>query len=344
MTRSSASGSAAGRDSATGVLADEAAGVPSAQVAATSGPGADTSERSAVLEFSTSDEDSVDLTEVGFEPVVAQTGAESDQFLPRRVRPVKRSRSWRRRLVGAFAMLFALSAMGGMYSAFASASSADQTVAAGDATAGRQLYSIACITCHGANLQGVTDRGPSLLGTGGAATYYQVATNRMPLVQQGAQAARKQTIYTTQQINDLVAYVQSVGGGPNVPTGDVRDMQNLAEGGELFRLNCASCHNFAGRGNVLSAGKKIPSLTKSTDYELYTAMLSGPGNMPVFNNNQLTPEQKSEIIAYIQTLKAEADTGGAGLARLGPITEGLVIWVAGIGAVLAIIIWIGRKA
>jgi ubiquinol-cytochrome c reductase cytochrome c subunit len=121
-------------------------------------------------------------------------------------------------------------------------------------------------------------------------------------------------------------------------------MENLAEGGELFRLNCASCHNFAGRGNSLSAGKKIPSLLDSTDTQIYTAMVSGPENMPVFSENQLTPEQKHQIIAYIQTLNAQADPGGAGLARVGPITEGLVIWVIGIGAILILIMWIGAKA
>ena len=31
---------------------------------------------------------------------------------------------------------------------------------------GKDLYEQACITCHGANLQGVKDRGPSLIGTG----------------------------------------------------------------------------------------------------------------------------------------------------------------------------------
>jgi ubiquinol-cytochrome c reductase cytochrome c subunit len=287
----------------------------------------------------------LDDTALGFESSVAQTGTETDDLLPRRVKPVRRKGGWRRRVVSGFVLLFALTAMGGIYSAFASASTSTQTAASGDPDAGRQLFSVSCITCHGANLDGVKDRGPSLLGVGGAATYFQVSTGRMPLAAQGAEAVRKDPHFTSEQIADLVAYVQSVGGGPSVPTDpNLRDMQNLAEGGELFRLNCAACHNFAGRGNSLSAGKKVPSLQDSTDEQLYTAMLSGPENMPVFSDNQLTPDQKKQIIAYIQTLKAQADPGGAGLARVGPITEGLVIWVVGIGAILIVIMWIGAKS
>ena len=33
---------------------------------------------------------------------------------------------------------------------------------------GKQLYDTSCVTCHGVNLQGVQDRGPSLIGVGEA--------------------------------------------------------------------------------------------------------------------------------------------------------------------------------
>ena len=32
-------------------------------------------------------------------------------------------------------------------------------------------------------------------------------------------------------------------------------------------------------------------------------MLTGPENMPVFGDNQLTPEEKRSIINYVQTIK-----------------------------------------
>jgi ubiquinol-cytochrome c reductase cytochrome c subunit len=73
-------------------------------------------------------------------------------------------------------------------------------------------------------------------------------------------------------------------------------------------------------------------------------MLSGPENMPVFSDNQITPQQKHEIISYIQYLKASKDPGGAGLARIGPVSEGLLVWTAGLGVLVVTILWIGAKS
>jgi ubiquinol-cytochrome c reductase cytochrome c subunit len=165
----------------------------------------------------------------------------------------------------------------------------------------------------------------------------------MPLVRQEADAHAKPPVFSDEEIDQLMAYVQAHGGGPTVPSGDLRD-GDLAQGGELFRLNCASCHNFVGEGGALSSGKAAPSLKNATDLEIYTAMLTGPENMPVFGDNQLTPEQKRSIINYVQTIKQQADPGGAGIGRIGPVSEGLVIWVVGIGAMLFGIFWMGSKA
>jgi ubiquinol-cytochrome c reductase cytochrome c subunit len=85
-------------------------------------------------------------------------------------------------------------------------------------------------------------------------------------------------------------------------------------------------------------------LHQATDPEIYAAMLSGPENMPVFSDNQLTPDQKKAIITYIQTLKASKDPGGASLARLGPVTEGLLLWTAALGLLIGVILWIGARS
>ena len=224
-----------------------------------------------------------------------------------------KGRRLRRRLSGALALALALGAVGVGYSTVAAAA-APEARAASDAPAadpveirkGRQLYEQGCMTCHGQNLQGVQDRGPSLLGVGEAAVYFQVSTGRMPVARQEAQIERKEPKYTEEQTLQLAAYVQSVGGGPELPTGDLRgDDANLAEGGELFRLNCASCHNFAGRGGALSAGKYAPSLTPADDLTMWTAMLSGPQNMPAFSDNQLTKEQKHLLEELAKTLPQE---------------------------------------
>ena len=93
----------------------------------------------------------------------------------------------------------------------------------------------------------------------------------------------------------------------------------------------------------LSAGKVAPSLNVSTDKQIYTAMLSGPESMPVFSDNQLTPTEKRQIIAYVQTLKASKDPGGSGIDRIGPVSEAIVIWAVGVGGLMIAILWIGAR-
>jgi ubiquinol-cytochrome c reductase cytochrome c subunit len=258
----------------------------------------------------------------------------------------RRRSKQRRRLANVAGLMAALVLTGVGYSAVAPGASAadDSTGNPSNAVeAGRELYTRSCITCHGSNLQGVEDRGPSLIGVGEAAVYFQVHTGRMPLVRQEAQAAERQPIFSEEEIDQLMAYVQANGGGPTLPSGDLR-AGDVAEGGELFRLNCAQCHNFVGEGGALSSGKRAPSLQEANDLTIYTAMLSGPENMPVFGDNQLTPDEKRSIINYVQTIHETADPGGAGIGRIGPVGEGLVIWVVGIGALLFGIFWMGSKA
>jgi ubiquinol-cytochrome c reductase cytochrome c subunit len=294
--------------------------------------------------------------EYGFEPAVSATGAADSadgtavhrgDRKSRRPRSVRRRRGGlRRRLAAGVILLAALVSMGGAYAAFATTSGAsDTTTSAQDIAAGRDLYQVTCITCHGENLQGIQGQGPSLIGVGGAAVYFQVSTGRMPAPQQGAYVNRKVAKFDDKQTSQIAAYVESVGGGPAVPTGKLRGSDSeIANGGALFRLNCASCHGATGKGAPLSAGKIAPSLNEATDKELWTAMLSGPENMPVFSDNQLTPIEKRSIIAYIQTLKASADPGGSGIDRIGPVSEAIVIWTAGVGAIIIVIMWIGAKS
>ncbi|MBA3524706.1 MAG: c-type cytochrome [Geodermatophilaceae bacterium] len=249
----------------------------------------------------------------------------------------------RRRLSSGLTLALALGTVGVGYSFLAPSSSAEDSGLSVEAQAGQELFEVGCITCHGANLQGVDNRGPSLVGIGEAAVYFQVSTGRMPCVQNEAQCPVKDPIYTDAEVNQLMAYIQANGGGPTLPTGDLRD-GDLAEGGELFRLNCASCHNFAGRGGALSAGKYAPSLAGSSDLVIYSAMLSGPQSMPVFGDNQLTPEQKRSVINYVQTLKESQDPGGLAIGRAGPVPEGLVIWIVGIAACIGAALWVGSRS
>jgi ubiquinol-cytochrome c reductase cytochrome c subunit len=216
---------------------------------------------------------------------------------------------------------------------------------------GQQIYETSCITCHGANLQGVSDRGPSLIGVGEAAVYFQVSSGRMPMVRNEAQALRKPPKFEGRQIDALGAFVQANGGGPIV----VRDADgsvameslrgnDIARGSELFRMNCASCHNFTGQGGALSSGKFAPPLGPADEQQIYLAMLTGPQNMPKFSDRQLTPEEKRDIVAYVRSASETASPGGYGLGGFGPVAEGMAMWVVGIGAVIGVSLWIGARS
>ncbi len=209
---------------------------------------------------------------------------------------------------------------------------------------GRKLYLEGCSTCHGLSAEGTSD-GPTLIGVGAAAVDFQVSTGRMPLQSGGVQAPRKPRIYNEAEVDQLAAYVASLGPGPAIPSAEQLDLSdaNLQEGGELFRTNCASCHNFVGQGGALTQGKYAPDLSGVTPRIMYEAMLTGPQSMPVFSDASLTPEQKQAIIAFVQDVRQEPNPGGFGLGRVGPVTEGLVTWVVGLGLLIAAAVWIAVK-
>lgn len=159
------------------------------------------------------------------------------------------------------------------------------------------------------------------------------------------QVERKDPSYSEPQITALAAYIATLGPGPAIPTAEQLDTTNadLAVGGELFRTNCAQCHNFAGSGAALTEGKYAPSLMDATPQEVYEAMLTGPQNMPVFGDGTLTVGEKQDILNYVGHLQTQTQPGGASLGSFGPVTEGAMIFTLGFGLLAAAAVWIGAK-
>ncbi|MBV9379381.1 MAG: c-type cytochrome [Streptosporangiaceae bacterium] len=213
-----------------------------------------------------------------------------------------------------------------------------------DIAQGRSLFLDNCSSCHGLEAQG-TPQAPSLIGAGAAAVDFQMSTGRMPAKEQGPQNDRKPVTFTQQQIYDIAGYIASLAPGPQIPSASEVSTAgaDAALGSQLFSTNCTQCHGFAGAGGALTYGKDAPPLTASTPTQIYEAMLTGPEAMPVFGDGTLTPSDKRDIIAYITQTRGETNPGGFSLGRTGPVTEGLVIWLGGLGFLVLIAMWITAK-
>ena len=242
-------------------------------------------------------------------------------------------------------ILIGLVATGGAYAAFSSASATAAVDLSSPAVIneGQKLFAANCSTCHGQQAQG-TENGPSLIGVGSAAVDFQVGTGRMPMQMSGPQAQSKPVQFTDEQIQALAADVASLAPGPAIPSQSQLENGDVAAGGELFRINCAMCHNVAGAGGALTEGKYAPQLTHVSAVHVYEAMLTGPQNMPVFNDLNLTPEEKKDIISYLSYIESNPSAGGLELSNLGPVSEGLFLWVFGLGAIIALTVWITAKS
>ncbi|MCS6710483.1 c-type cytochrome [Brachybacterium sp. EF45031] len=246
-------------------------------------------------------------------------------------------------------LLIALVATGGLYAAFQPRPAQAEEYSAQDVEAGRALFLANCATCHGTEATGLRDSdgntiGPSLVGVGAAAVDFQVGTGRMPMQASGAQAARKPPQMNEEQTRQLAAYVASLAPGPSVPAEEYLSGGDPAKGGEIFRVNCAMCHNAAGAGGALTRGKYAPPVVGLEPRHVYEAMVTGPQNMPVFDDSNLSPEDKRDVIAYLNSLEENGSPGGLSLGSLGPVTEGLYAWTIILTLLMGTAFWLGAKA
>jgi len=245
-------------------------------------------------------------------------------------------------------LIFALFTIGTTFQVASAVNSDTTTVAARSATIeeGKQLFLKGCSSCHGINAEGGAIA-PSLIGVGAASVDFQVGTGRMPMADMSTQAMRKKPVYNAEQVNALATYVASLAPGPAVPTDEVLNYErdgSVAEGGQLFRTNCAMCHNFAAQGGALTQGKYAPTLMGVEPKHIYEAMITGPQSMPVFSDKVITPQEKLSIIKWLKAAEKEPANGGASLGRVGPVTEGLLAWTLGIGALIGVAVWLASKA
>ncbi len=252
----------------------------------------------------------------------------------------------------ALLLLLALFVMGALSTLLApSQQSSADTGTSQQVAQGKALFAVQCASCHGLNGEGQvtnTIQGPPLAGVGAASVEFQVGTGRMPMAYPEAQAPVHPVRFSDAEIAALAAYVATLGPGPAIPAPEEYDtsgvsQEDIARGGELFRTNCSACHNFEGAGGALPGGKYAPSLLDTSNLHIYEAMVTGPQQMPVFNDDVLRPEDKKAIIAYLNDLHSRPNSGGLDLGGLGPVSEGLWAWILGLGSLMFFAIWIAAK-
>jgi quinol---cytochrome-c reductase cytochrome c subunit len=212
----------------------------------------------------------------------------------------------------------------------------------GDPQRGRELYLTGCQSCHGVDARGIQGTAPSLHGVGAASADFYLSTGRMPLDDPRSQPDRTEPAYDRPSLDDLIAYIGSLG-GPAVPEVDVVGGRlNVAEGQRLFTENCAACHQIAGRGGVMS-GAFVPTLLEATPRQVVEAARIGPYVMPRFSEAQLNDRELAAIARYVQYAKHPENPGGWALFNVGPVPEGMVAWLIGLLALLLLIRMLGRN-
>ncbi|HEX2221468.1 MAG TPA: c-type cytochrome, partial [Candidatus Limnocylindria bacterium] len=203
---------------------------------------------------------------------------------------------------------------------------------------GRQLYLSGCASCHGAEGEG-GQYGPSLVGVGAASADYQLRTGRMPAADPEGQQERKRPAYDPEQIRALVAYVASLGEGPEIPEFEI-DESLLTRGAELYIANCAPCHGATANGGATGGGWIAPPLLGVEPLTVAEVIIVGPGQMPAFDFGQ---EDRDAIVTYVEYLKRAPNPGGLEIGGIGPVPEGLVAWAVGATALVGVTILIGRE-
>jgi len=208
---------------------------------------------------------------------------------------------------------------------------------------GQALFASNCSSCHGAQALG-TERGPNLQGLGSGTVDFWVSTGRMPLADSSEQATRKPSRFNRLQTLEIAAWVQSLtpGQGVQVPLVNTSEA-DLQAGNDLFTLNCAACHTITGAGDSLMDGAFAPSLHLATPTQVVEAIRSGPGNMPHFGPGDITNAEARDIAAYVGVLQHPSNPGGFGLGGIGPVGEGFVGLLLGVGVLMLVCFWIGDR-
>ena len=207
----------------------------------------------------------------------------------------------------------------------------------GSVASGAALYLQSCAACHGVAGAG-TANAPAIANAGPALVDFVLRTGRMPLSAPGVPARRGPPAFGEQQIDDLVAYVASLGTGPAIPNVTTSGA-DIAQGRALFIQSCAACHGAGGAGGAVGGNVVAPPLTEADPRTVGEAVTTGPGPMPVFS---FSPQQLDSLAAYVQSLRDPPSPGGLAVTEVGPVAEGFLAGTIGVLTLLVVARWIAR--
>ncbi|MHB1930918.1 MAG: c-type cytochrome [Acidimicrobiales bacterium] len=228
---------------------------------------------------------------------------------------------------------------------------------------GQALFDVHCSSCHG--IAGVgSSRAPRLIHVGAAAADFYLITGRMPLNDAADQPMQHTPFFGKLQIQALVSYIAALPYidhqasllGPGIPsilplcktatsaTATNPDCVTLSFGQETFALNCSQCHQISGAGGMLSKGMVVPSLKNATNLEVAEAIRVGPRPMPGFGPGALNERQLSAVVNYVAYLRHPDSNGGLAISNFGPVAEGFVGILFGLGVLLFVARMMGTRA
>jgi ubiquinol-cytochrome c reductase cytochrome c subunit len=219
---------------------------------------------------------------------------------------------------------------------------------------GRELYQNACASCHGPDPAGPSyyPRVPSLADTGGAAAVnWVLRTGRMPWKDnKGPAIERGEPRFNDEDIRALVVYIGRAVGDAQIPQVDPA-RGDLGRGRALYGQACAACHGMNGAGAALGGENIAVSLQDVTPQDVAEAIKIGPGQMPVGGGladyefgTAHSRQEVDDIAAYVESLRTDPyNEGGAPIGGKGPVPEGFVAWVIGLGLLVVAARWIAGR-
>lgn len=211
---------------------------------------------------------------------------------------------------------------------------------------GATLYATYCSSCHGVHGQG-TQVAPSLIGRSAAYVHFMLDTGRMPAPAPNINEIPRVPRFTYAQMDQIVAYVAGLSPGPVNTSLPLVTSGKVNHGRTLFAENCAQCHGAVGDGASVGTDNVAPDLATATVFQIGEAIRSGPGVMPRFGRDVLSDRDVDDIAYYVNFVETHADepngpnAGGFPLAHVGPVAEGFIAWVFGLGALVLFIRSIG---